>query len=79
MPSLDNALLAAVSVGSAQAGHFVLLWMLVGGIGYLLLLPFKRRIGSIDPNTGRPGGAEKAFVPAVWVLAAIITGLYMSR
>ena len=73
MPSLDNALLAATSVGSALAGHFVLLWMLVGGIGYLLLLPFKRRTG------GEGGGAEKAFVPAVWVLAAIVTGIYMSR
>lgn len=79
MPYSDNFFLAAASVGSAEAGQFVLLWMLLGGIGYLLLLPFKRRIGAFNPNTGRWAGPENAFGPAVWVLAAIITGIFMSR
>ena len=79
MPPLDDAVLAAVSVGSAAAGSFVLLWILLAGIGFLLLHPFKRRQGGTDPNTGKPGGGEKAYVGAVWVVAAIVTGIIMSR
>jgi hypothetical protein len=79
VPALDDASLAAASVSSARAGYFVLLWMLIGGIGYLVLLPFKRRVGAIDPRTGKPGGSEKAYVGTVWVVAALVTGLIMSR
>ena len=79
MPLVDDALLAAVSVGSAEAASAILLWMLLGGIGSLLLRPFRRRIGSIDPNTGRPGGSEPAYVGGVWVAAAIVTAIIMSR
>jgi hypothetical protein len=53
--------------------------MVLGGTGYLLLLPFRRRIGSIDPNTGRPGGSEKEIVDVTWFIAALVIGLYMSR
>jgi hypothetical protein len=69
----------AVAVSSAQAAHTVLAWMVLGGIGYLLILPFKRRIGGIDPNTGRPGGSENEIVGVTWFIAALVTGLYMSR
>jgi hypothetical protein len=79
VPLVVDALLAAVSVSSAVAGHVVLVWILLGGIGYLLLLPFKRRIGAVDPKTGRPGGSEAAYVGAVWFIAALVTGIYMSR
>jgi hypothetical protein len=77
MPLLADSL--AVAASSARTGYTVLVWMVLGGIGYLLLLPFKRRIGGIDPRTGRPGGAEKAIVGVTWFIAALVTGLYMSR
>jgi hypothetical protein len=53
--------------------------VVIGTIGSLVLLPFKRRIGGIDPNTGRPGGSEPEIVGAIWVLAAIATGMYMAH
>jgi hypothetical protein len=59
--------------------YFVLLWMVLGTIGHLMILPFKRRIGGIDPRTGRPGGSEKEIVGVTWFLAAIGTGILMSR
>jgi hypothetical protein len=58
--------------------YAVLLWMALGTIGYLLVLPFRRRVGGIDPRTGRPGGSEKAIVGITWFIAALVTGLYMS-
>lgn len=68
-----------VAASSARTGYAVLLWMVLGGIGHLLLLPFKRRIGGIDPRTGRPGGSEKDIVGVTWFIAALVTGIYMSR
>ncbi len=56
-----------------------MLWMVLGGIGHLIVLPFKRRIGGIDPKTGQPGGSEKEIVGTTWFLAAIFTGILMSR
>ena len=73
MPARDDASLVAASVSSAAAGYHVLLWMVLFGIGYLALYPFTRRIG------GPEGGSEKAYVGAVWVIAAIVTAILMSR
>ena len=69
----------AVGVSSVRTGFAVLLWMVLGGIGYLLLSPFRRRVGGIDPKTGRPGGSEKAIVGVTWFLAALVTGIYIAR
>ena len=58
-----------------QRDPSTVLRILLAGIGFLLLHPFKRRQGGTDPNTGKPGGGEKAYVGAVWVVAAIVTGI----
>ena len=76
MPALADHL--AANVSAAHMEHVVLLWMVIFGIGYLLLLPFRRRVGGIDPRTGRPGGSEKAIVGVTWFIAALVTGVYMS-
>lgn len=48
--------------------------MVLFGIAYLALSPFfPRRIG------GAGGGSEKAYVGAVWVLAAVVTGIIMAH
>jgi len=40
-------------------------------IGWLVLMPFFRRVG------GEGGGAEKAIVGFIWVLAAVSLGFFM--
>lgn len=75
----DYLLLAARAPGSESAEFAILLWMLLGVIGHLVTRPFRRRIGGIDPRTGRPGGSEAAYVGTVWFVAALVTGLYMSH
>lgn len=69
----------AVAAASASTSYFIMLWIVLGTVGHLLVAPFRRRVGGIDPNTGRPGGSEKEIVGATWFLAAIITGVLMTR
>jgi hypothetical protein len=76
VPALGDALAATVS--DAHMEHVVLLWMVLGTIGYLLVLPLRRRVGGIDPRTGRPGGSEMAIVGVTWFIAALVTGIYLS-
>lgn len=64
---------------AASAGNGFITLVVLLGIGALLLHPFKRRVGGIDPKTGKPGGAEKGIIGVIWVLAAIATGIYISR
>ncbi len=54
-----------------------MLFIVLVGIGQYIGYAFKRRVGAIDPNTGRPGGSEKEIVSVIWFLAAIITGILM--
>jgi hypothetical protein len=69
----------AIAVSSSSTSYFIMLWIVLGTVGHLLVAPFKRRVGGIDPNTGQPGGSEKEIVGATWFLAAIITGVLMTR
>jgi hypothetical protein len=69
----------AIAVSSASTSYFIMLWIVLGTVGHLLVAPFKRRVGGVDPNTGQPGGSEKEIVGAIWFLAAIITGVLMTR
>jgi uncharacterized membrane protein len=67
----------AVGVSIKSLGWFVVVCIVLVGIGQYVGYAFKRRIGAIDPNTGRPGGSEKEIVSVIWFLAAIITGILM--
>ncbi len=67
----------AVAASSKSFGYKVMVVFVLIGIGQYIGYAFKRRIGSIDPNTGRPGGSEKEIVSVIWFLAAIITGILM--
>ena len=67
----------AVAASSKSFGYKVMVVFVLIGIGQYIGYAFKRRIGGIDPNTGRPGGSEKEIVSVIWFLAAIITGILM--
>jgi hypothetical protein len=68
--------LAARARGDAVGGLLVLAFQF--GVGYVVLSFFFRRIGGIDPKTGKPGGAEKASVGAWVLLAAIVVGVLVA-
>ncbi len=67
----------AVAASSHSFSYLVMVGFVLVGIGQFIGYAFKRRIGAIDPNTGRPGGSEKEIIPVIWFLAAIITGILM--
>jgi hypothetical protein len=54
------------------AGGTLLTLAFVAFVGYLLLRPFRRRIG------GAGGGSEKAIVGVLFVIAAILLGVYLA-
>jgi hypothetical protein len=64
------AVVVAAGAGRTSV-HGLLGLAVLFGAGYVLVSFFFRRVGGIDPKTGKPGGAEKASVGA-WVLAAAI-------
>jgi hypothetical protein len=61
---------------SEQLLLFSLLAALV--VGHIVLSLFTRRIGGIDPNTGKPGGSTKKVFETVWFFAALVTGIYIA-
>lgn len=64
-----SSLLAAISARSERS--YVNLVSLVA-VTWLLLLPFfPRRIG------GAGGGSEKAIVGVIWVVSAVVFGIYL--
>jgi hypothetical protein len=71
--------LSADAGGSASAGEFLLIWVVIGVIAQVVLQPFARRIGGNQAADGGPGGSEKAIVGVIWFLAAISTGIYMAH
>jgi hypothetical protein len=68
--------LAAVVHRDASGGFLALAFLF--GAGYVVLSFFFRRIGGIDPKTGKPGGGEKASVGAWFLFAAIVVGILVS-
>lgn len=70
-------LVVAAGARSDAAGGFLVLAFLFGA-GYVLLSFFFRRVGGIDPKTGKPGGSEKASVGAWYLLAAIVVGVLVA-
>jgi hypothetical protein len=66
---------AGISV-SEQLLLFSLLVVFV--VGHIVLSLFTRRIGGIDPKTGKPGGSTKKVFETVWFVAALVTGIYIA-
>lgn len=56
----------------ARAAEGLLPLVFLFGVGYVLLLPFARRVG------GKGGGSEKASVGAWWLVAAIVLGVLVA-
>ena len=77
--SAMTVVLSADSGGSASAGQFLMVWVVIGVIAQLVLQPFARRIGGNQAADGGPGGSEKAIVGVIWFLAAISTGVYLAH
>jgi len=67
---------AAGARHDAASGFLVLAFLF--GAGYVLLSFFFRRVGGLDPKTGKPGGAEQASVGAWYLLAAIVVGVLVA-
>jgi hypothetical protein len=71
------SLVVAAGARTDAAGGVLVLAFLFGA-GYVVLSFFFRRVGGIDPKTGKPGGAEKASVGAWYLLAAIVVGVLVA-
>lgn len=77
MSLMSLPLVLAAGAHRDVAGGFLVLAFLFGA-GYVVLSFFFRRVGGIDPKTGKPGGAEKASVGAGVLLAAIVVGILVA-
>jgi hypothetical protein len=53
-------------------------WVVVIIIGGILMHLFRRRVGEIDPKTGKPGGSETEAYAAGWFLVALAAALYIT-
>ena len=71
------AMVLAAGAGQTSIHGLLGLAVLFGG-GYVLVSFFFRRVGGIDPKTGKPGGAEKASVGAWMLAAAIVVGVLVA-
>lgn len=74
---MSISLVLAAGAHRDAAGGFLALAVLFGA-GYVVLSFFFRRVGGIDPKTGKPGGSEKASVGAWFLLAAIAVGILIA-
>ena len=74
--SLPDIVLAAVSETTEQ---FFAIWVVIGVLVSLLIYPFRRIIGGDQAAPAGTGGGESRIVGVIWILAAVTTGIYISR
>jgi hypothetical protein len=77
MPLIPHRLILAAGAHRDGPGEFLVLAVLFG-LGYLVLSFFFRRVGGIDPATGKPGGSEKASIGAWFLLGAVVVGILVA-
>jgi hypothetical protein len=52
--------------------------LIVGAVAAFIYKKFKRRIGAIDPKTGKPGGSDTEAYAVVMFLLALGAALYIT-